>query len=564
MSKTKNNLNTSTELLYEALADPSKLKPLITIAKVVNKKVDTEEEEEESFIDQIGANANESPKVSFDNSESKKRKNSSEKKQVEKDKTESSESGESSESSKNAKLPINSPVKFEVQDDSNKLKIDLDNKFSSKSSSSSRFGNYSSRLSSRRRNDINILGKNIDANLNKFINSDTNIRHPSTKPINSNNEFKYVPSAATLPLPAPQTQQTQQTQQTAPIPQIKPSIATEKEIKFKKMECLAKLLHMKNNCGIELTKNYDRTGDLEEMEAEIKFHTDIQSKKDGIQLCKSFMCNAITGLEYFNTTYDPFGFKLNGWSDQVKMNKDDFDSVFGELLEKYKGEGKKMEPEMKLAMMLVISGGSFHMQQTMAQSLPGVDELIKNNPQLMAKVQSNINKSISGPTDFEKKKQVYDNIKKMHDQKMSQKAPIKIIQQQNVLPNQRPNSQSNQLLKQVDKLNKQLNTQPNIQFKQTNKLGKQVEANKLAKQVDTDKLNQTILKSAIKPTSVKSLLQDIKKSIPLDSLADSYSITVGDTLDTETTDDSNDKKPTVSSAVKTKSRLAQRNIAKNN
>ena len=67
MSKTKNNLNTSTDLLYEALADPSKLKPLTTIAKVVNKKIDTEEEDKESFIDQLGGHDNGSPKVSFDN-----------------------------------------------------------------------------------------------------------------------------------------------------------------------------------------------------------------------------------------------------------------------------------------------------------------------------------------------------------------------------------------------------------------------------------------------------------------------------------------------------------------
>ena len=58
-----------------------------------------------------------------------------------------------------------------------------------------------------------------------------------------------------------------------------------------------------------------------------------------------------------------------------------------------------------------------------------------------------------------------------------------------------------------------------------------------------------------KPTSVKSLLQDIKKSIPLDSVADSYSITIGDTIDTETTDDI---KPQISSIVKTKSRLANK------
>ena len=56
------------------------------------------------------------------------------------------------------------------------------------------------------------------------------------------------------------------------------------------------------------------------------------------------------------------------------MNKDDFDEVFAELLEKYKGEGKKMEPEMKLALMLMLSAGSFHMSQSIATGLPGDDD----------------------------------------------------------------------------------------------------------------------------------------------------------------------------------------------
>jgi hypothetical protein len=280
------------------------------------------------------------------------------------------------------------------------------------------------------------LEQRLDINLNNFSNTDDAIP-PGIRPIN--NEFKYVPNISTLPQnnsqeqsqhKQHQSQQHQSQQHQSQHHQTQPhqtqqsqkqTIATQKEIKFKKMECLAKLLHMKNNCGIELTNHYDKNSELEDMEAEIKFHTDIQSKKDGIQLCKSFMCNAVTGLEYFNTSYDPFGFKLKGWSDQVKMNKDDFDSVFSELIEKYKSEGRKMEPEFKLAMMLAVSAGSFHMQQTIAQSLPIVDDLIKNNPQLAAKIQSNINKSISGPSEFEKKQQVYENVKKMHEEKMAQK-----------------------------------------------------------------------------------------------------------------------------------------------
>jgi len=264
------------------------------------------------------------------------------------------------------------------------------------------------------------------------------------------------------------------------------------------------------------------------MEAELKYHTDIQTKKNGVQLAKSFMCNAITGIEFMNDRYDPFGFKLKGWSDQVKLNKDDFDEVFGELLEKYKGNGKKMEPELKLAMMLIISAGSFHMAQSMTSNLPGLEDVIKNNPQLMAKLQSNINKTISGPTELEKKKELYQNMKKLHDDK------VKNINVKTT------NTNANAKTTNTNTTNiNTTNTNTNTNAK-TNANNKQ----------STEKpLQQT----NNKPISVKNLLQDIKSSIPNNSIIDSNSITIGDTIYSDS--ESGIDKPSVSASVKTKSKL---------
>lgn len=236
------------------------------------------------------------------------------------------------------------------------------------------------------------------------------------------------------------------------------SIADEKEIKFRKMECLAKLMYIKNS-GIQLTKNYNLNSDIESMEAEIKYHTDRESKKKGVNLAKSILCNCITGIEFLNEKYDPFGFKLNGWSDQVKTNKDDYDEVLADLYEKYKFSGTKLEPELKLILMIVISAGSFHISQSLSSILPGMDTILKNNPELLTKLSSNINKNISGDTELDKKKKIYNNLKKMKEEKNKSKKP----------------------------------------------------ANN-------------------NPTSVKNLLNNIKKSIPLDSIADSASITVGNTI----------------------------------
>ena len=245
------------------------------------------------------------------------------------------------------------------------------------------------------------------------------------------------------------------------------------------------------------------------------------------------MCNCITGIEYLNDRHDPFGFKLKGWADQVKINKDDFDEVFGELLEKYKGNGKKLEPELKLAMMLVISAGSFHMTQSMTSTIPGLDDVIKNNPQLVAKLQSNINKSISGPSELDKKKELYENVKKLHTEKVKSNQQMQQPQSQSQpQPQSKSNPQSNPQ-SQPKSNQQQSNPQSNPQSQQ----------------------RPNINTSTLKPTSVKNLLNDIKNSMPTNSNLDSNSITLGDTInsDSETTN-----RPSISTSIKTKSRLANK------
>ncbi len=450
------NQQISTDLLYEFLADPNKLQPIKQTAQIINND-NVDSENNESFIVDYNNNINNnSPKLNFNSDKNK----------------------------------YSYSYNNDDKDNNNDIRISTSSK-----RHSSRLSNRDRSISSTKKTNLqNILNQNINMSINS-ITSD-NIGKP---PI--------INDIRLSPRPKEQKEQKEVENKIHNNLHTKyvneNSIAYKKELKFKKMETFAKLIHLKN-MNIELTKKYTMDSDLEEMEAELKYHSDIQSKKNGVQLAKSFMCNAITGMEFLNEKYDPFGFKLKGWSDQVKINKDDFDEVFGELLEKYKGNGKKLEPELKLMMMLMISAGTFHMAQSMTSNLPGLDDVIKNNPQLMAKLQSNINKSISGPSELDKKKELYENVKKLHEEK---------VQKQNKpQPPQPPQNKSQ---------NKPQQTQN-------------------------------------KPISVKNLLQDIKSSIPQKSIIDSNSnsITMGDTVysDSETGVD----KPSISTSVKTKSRLANR------
>jgi hypothetical protein len=190
--------------------------------------------------------------------------------------------------------------------------------------------------------------------------------------------------------------------------------------RLKRMEKYAEILAIKK-MGITLTKSYDINSDYDEMCFEVKFWKDYQCKKDGVEMAKGFLVNAVQGLEFLNENYDPFGLKLGGWSEQVELGKDSYTSVFEELYDKYKISGRKIQPEIKLVLMMSASAASFHASKKMAESIPGLDSVLSNNPELLSKLQSGINNNISNQgksieTEEDKQKKMYEQMQKIKEQ----------------------------------------------------------------------------------------------------------------------------------------------------
>ncbi len=192
------------------------------------------------------------------------------------------------------------------------------------------------------------------------------------------------------------------------------------ETKLKRMEKYAEILAIKK-MGITLTKSYDINSDYDEMCFEVKFWKDYQCKKDGVEMAKGFLVNAVQGLEFLNESYDPFGLKLGGWSEQIELGKDSYTSVFEELYDKYKISGRKIQPEIKLVLMMSASAASFHASKKMAESIPGLDSVLSNNPELLSKLQNSINNNISSQgkpveTEEDKQKKMYEQMQKIKEQ----------------------------------------------------------------------------------------------------------------------------------------------------
>ena len=149
-----------------------------------------------------------------------------------------------------------------------------------------------------------------------------------------------------------------------------------------KFEILKKLETLETK-GATLSKRYTMDSDLKEMKGEYEFLINEKEKENSVKFQGKILTTMITGLEFLNGKFDPFDVKLDGWSEQVTENVDDYDEIFGELHEKYKSNAK-MAPEIKLLFQLASSGIMIHMTNTMFKSsLPGMDDIMRQNPDLM-------------------------------------------------------------------------------------------------------------------------------------------------------------------------------------
>ena len=151
---------------------------------------------------------------------------------------------------------------------------------------------------------------------------------------------------------------------------------TKEDMVRKKFELLRKLESLEKR-GVKLTKRYTMESSLLEMEGEYEMIVNEKKKTTSIKFQGKMLMACITGLEFLNNKIDPFDLKLDGWSDQINENLDDYDDIFGELHEKYKSKGQ-WSPEIKL--MFQLGGGAImlHMTNSMFQSsMPGIDDIMR-------------------------------------------------------------------------------------------------------------------------------------------------------------------------------------------
>ena len=156
---------------------------------------------------------------------------------------------------------------------------------------------------------------------------------------------------------------------------------TYEELQKEKAEYI-RLLERLEHKGLHSHKKFNMNSDYNEVKGEFDRLTRQRECDQSVKFQHKMLIAFVTAVEFLNTKFDPFDVKLEGWSESVHENVNDYDDVFEELHEKYQSKSK-MAPELKLLFMLGGSGFMFHLTNTMFKSsLPGMGDIMKQNPDL--------------------------------------------------------------------------------------------------------------------------------------------------------------------------------------
>jgi len=156
---------------------------------------------------------------------------------------------------------------------------------------------------------------------------------------------------------------------------------SEEDILLMKKELLYQFERLEKR-GFKLPKKFTLSSNLQDMQLEFERLKNDRKIDNSIKMQRKIMMTSISTIEWLNTKFDPCGIRLQGWGDSVYENIDDYDDIFEDLHEKYKGKGE-YPPELRLLMMLGGSAFMHHLTHSMFKNqLPGLDTILKNNPDL--------------------------------------------------------------------------------------------------------------------------------------------------------------------------------------
>jgi len=163
-----------------------------------------------------------------------------------------------------------------------------------------------------------------------------------------------------------------------------------------KADILNKLARLEKK-GFNVNKRLNAYSSISELRTEVKRIMYSIEVDQSIKFSRRMLIACVTGVEFLNKRYNPFEVMLEGWSETVMENVDDYDGVFEELYCKYKTK-MNVAPEVKLIMMLGGSAMMFHLTNSMFKAaMPNMNDVMKQNPDLLKNMVSAVQNTQAPP-----------------------------------------------------------------------------------------------------------------------------------------------------------------------
>lgn len=172
-------------------------------------------------------------------------------------------------------------------------------------------------------------------------------------------------------------------------PQYRPAAAahqrpSDEDIINEKKEILYQFERLERK-GYTLPRKFTLASSLEEMRMELERVKRDREIDSSVKFQRRMLMTVVTGVEFAADKFPGLGANLSGWSSTVNDELDEYDDIFVELHDKYKGKAK-MAPELRLMGGLAGSAFMYHLTHKWSNSLPGLDTVLKQNPELAAKL----------------------------------------------------------------------------------------------------------------------------------------------------------------------------------
>lgn len=180
--------------------------------------------------------------------------------------------------------------------------------------------------------------------------------------------------------------------------------------RLKRLQKFAELKYIKDTYKIQLTREFTYNSDYHEMCAEIEFHRANISKKNSVEFMKSAVFGSVGMIDKLNKMFDPFGLKdtMDGFPEHLQVTTGDSE-IYEELAEKYKGKFKEYSVEMRFMLLMVGSAAGFIATKKAAENIPFFNNLDDNTKkEIMKNLSKNIQANIV-PQSMDQKSKAEEN-----------------------------------------------------------------------------------------------------------------------------------------------------------